>query len=107
MGDVYKLSDPDTQERRYVRLWKNYNSINTGESTGIVNDGDEMMVIEGPVEVITRNGEKVKAVKVQRGSFDGNKYQFTESPFDSAGWLIADYWLGEKLTPIGYPEIVR
>ncbi len=107
-GDVFRISDPDTQKGRYVGLWGEPSLINQdGNQIGIVMDTDKVRIVEGPVEIISKYGEKVLAVKVSKGYFDPDKYTFADYDFGSEGWLIANYWFGEKLTPVGSPTIVR
>ncbi|HVZ12136.1 MAG TPA: hypothetical protein VG965_03840 [Patescibacteria group bacterium] len=109
-GDVYQVMKPDDDKVTHIDLWDDPATIGIGgQSVDTVNEYEDLRIIEGPVEITTDSGDQVYAVKVRKGVFKAEDYSFTDSPYQlkDGAWIVANYFLGSKLTPIGSPKITE
>lgn len=101
-GEVFEIIHDPTHQKP-LDLWASPHSIGdeTNWSGFLRGSSEKVIILDGPKQIISPTGEKVMAVKVKGGAFYDN-YEFSENTYDfNEGWIIADYLLGDKLTPIG------
>ncbi len=101
-GEVFEVIH-DPTHKKSIDLWASPYSIGdeTNWSGFIRGSSEKVIILDGPKQIISPTGEKVMAVKVKGGAFY-DTYEFSENTYDfNEGWIIADYLLGDKLTPIG------